>query len=69
MGAFLFEFVANFGDAKSTIIHPATTTHCRLSAKEKLECGIKDNLIRLSVGLEHVDDIISDLKKGFTSLA
>ncbi len=60
---------ANFGDAKSTIIHPATTTHCRLSVEEKLECGIKDNLIRLSVGLEDVDDIIGDLRKGFASLA
>ena len=59
---------ANFGDAKSTIIHPATTTHSRLSKEEKLKCGIKDNLIRLSIGLEDVEDIIHDLKLGFASL-
>ena len=59
---------ANFGDAKSTIIHPATTTHCRLSEEEQLRCGIKDNLIRISVGLEDVEDIINDLKRGFASL-
>ena len=59
---------ANFGDAKSTIIHPATTTHGRLSKEEKLKCGIKNNLIRLSIGLEDVEDIINDLERGFASL-
>ncbi len=59
---------ANFGDAKSTIIHPATTTHGRLSKEEKLKCGIKNNLIRLSIGLEDVEDIINDLERGFAGL-
>ena len=53
---------ANFGDAKSTIIHPATTTHSRLSKEEKFKCGIKDNLIRHSIGLDDIEDIINDLK-------
>lgn len=55
---------ANLGDAKSTITHPATTTHGRLSEDERVASGITDNLVRLSVGLEALDDIIADLAKG-----
>lgn len=55
---------ANFGDVKSIIVHPATTTHGRLSAEERRRTGIGDSLIRLSVGLEDVDDIIDDLERG-----
>ncbi len=57
----LISITANLGDAKSTITHPATTTHCRVSAEERAEAGIKDCLIRISVGLEHVDDLMDDL--------
>ena len=55
---------ANFGDVKSIIVHPATTTHGRLSPEERQRTGIGDSLIRLSVGLEAVDDIINDLERG-----
>ena len=58
----------NLGDAKTTITHPATTTHFRLSAEARAEAGVKDNLIRLSVGLEDVADIIKDLARGLDSL-
>jgi O-succinylhomoserine sulfhydrylase len=51
----------NLGDAKSLITHPATTTHSRLSAKERAATGVTDGLVRLSVGLEHADDLIADL--------
>ena len=54
----------NLGDAKSTITHPATTTHGKLSAEVKAAAGICEGLIRLSVGLEEVDDIIGDLSRG-----
>lgn len=54
----------NLGDAKSTITHPATTTHGKLPAEAKLAAGIGEGLIRLSVGLEDVDDIIADIKRG-----
>ncbi|WP_201527525.1 O-succinylhomoserine sulfhydrylase [Psychrobacter frigidicola] len=58
----------NLGDAKTTITHPATTTHFRLSPEARAEAGVKDNLIRLSVGLEDVEDIIKDLAHGLDSL-
>lgn len=58
----------NLGDAKTTITHPATTTHFRLSAEARAEAGVKDNLIRLSVGLEDVADIVKDLARGLDSL-
>ena len=58
----------NLGDAKTTITHPATTTHFRLSAQERAEAGVKEGLIRLSVGLEDVEDIIKDLARGLDSL-
>ncbi|TNC83038.1 MAG: O-succinylhomoserine sulfhydrylase [Oleiphilus sp.] len=59
---------ANLGDVKSTITHPATTTHGRLTEEDKLDAGITDNLIRLSVGLEHPEDVIRDLKRGLSAL-
>lgn len=58
----------NLGDAKTTVTHPATTTHFRLSAEARAEAGVKDSLIRLSVGLEDVDDIIKDLARGLDTL-
>jgi O-succinylhomoserine sulfhydrylase len=64
----ILSLTANLGDAKSTIVHPATTTHGRLSAQDKLEAGITDNLIRVAVGLEHVDDLKVDLLRGFAGL-
>ena len=60
----LFSLLANVGDAKSLIIHPATTTHQQLTPEEQLSTGVTDDLVRLSIGLEHVDDIIADLDRG-----
>src|SRR6185295_15240014 len=57
----LFYHVANIGDARSLAIHPASTTHSQLTAEEKLATGVSDNYVRLSVGIEHIDDIIADL--------
>lgn len=57
----LFSHLANVGDAKSLVIHPASTTHQQLSVEERLATGVTDDFIRLSIGLEHVDDIIADL--------
>ena len=57
----LISITANLGDAKSTITHPATTTHSRITAQARAEAGIKDNLVRIAVGLEHVDDLKADL--------
>ena len=59
---------ANLGDAKTTIIHPATTTHGRLSEEDRAAGGITENLIRVAVGLEHVDDLKADLQRGFEAL-
>ena len=58
----LISITANLGDAKSTITHPATTTHSRITAEARAEAGIKDNLVRIAVGLEHVDDLKTDLR-------
>ncbi len=60
----LLSITANLGDAKSTITHPATTTHGRLSDEEKQQAGISDGLIRISVGLESIDDIKADIENG-----
>ncbi len=60
----LISITANLGDTKSTITHPATTTHGRLSDEERNFAGIDDGLVRISVGLESIDDLISDLKRG-----
>ena len=65
----IFSLLANVADVKSLVIHPATTTHSQLSPEELLDQGIKPNTIRLSVGTEHIDDIIADLEKGFAAVA
>lgn len=57
----MFSHVANLGDAKSLAIHPATTTHSQLTSEQQLAGGIKPELVRLSVGIEHIDDILADL--------
>ena len=64
----LFSLLANVADVKSLVIHPASTTHSQLSEEELLQCGIKPNTIRLSIGTEHIDDIIEDLKRGFEAV-
>ena len=58
----LLSITGNFGDAKSTITHPATTTHARMTAEARAAAGIHDNLVRVSVGLEDYDDIQKDLE-------
>ena len=65
----IFSLLANVADVKSLVIHPATTTHSQLSPEELLDQGIQPNTIRLSVGTEHIDDIIADLEKGFAAVA
>jgi O-acetylhomoserine (thiol)-lyase len=64
----IFSLLANVADVKSLVIHPASTTHSQLSEEELREVGIKPNTIRLSIGTEHIDDIIADLEKGFAAL-
>ncbi len=64
----LFSLLANVADVKSLVIHPASTTHSQLSEKDLLSCGIKPNTIRLSIGTEHIDDIIADLSRGFDAV-
>jgi O-acetylhomoserine (thiol)-lyase len=61
----LFSLLANVADAKSLVIHPASTTHSQMNEKELLESGIKPNTIRLSIGIEHIDDLIYDLEQAF----
>ena len=64
----LFSLLANVADVKSLVIHPASTTHSQLSEKELLASGIKPNTIRLSIGTEHINDIIADLEHGFKAV-
>jgi O-succinylhomoserine sulfhydrylase len=64
----MISITANLGDTKTTITHPASTTHGRLTQKERDDAGIRDNLIRISVGLEEVEDIQADLARGFVRL-
>lgn len=64
----IFSLLANVADVKSLVIHPATTTHSQLSAEELADQGIKPNTIRLSIGTEHIDDIIADLQNGFDAV-
>ena len=64
----IFSLLANVADVKSLVIHPATTTHSQLSEEELLDAGIKPNTIRLSIGTEHIDDIIADLEQGFAAV-
>mgnify|MGYP002065174958 CR=1 FL=1 len=65
----VMSLTANLGDAKTTIVHPATTTHGRLTPEQRGEAGIGDNLIRVSVGLEDVTDLQADLQRGLDALA
>ena len=64
----IFSLLANVADVKSLVIHPATTTHSQLSEEELAEQNIKQNTIRLSIGTEHIDDIIADLEGGFAAI-
>jgi len=64
----LLSLSANLGDTRSIVTHPASTTHSKLSAEERLECGITDGMVRVSVGLEHTDDIISDIKQALDKI-
>jgi O-succinylhomoserine sulfhydrylase len=64
----MVSLTANLGDAKTTIVHPATTTHGRLSEADKVEAGITENLIRIAVGLEHIDDIKRDIGRGLQAV-
>ncbi len=64
----IFSLLANVADVKSLVIHPATTTHSQLSPEELADQGIRPNTIRLSIGTEHIDDIIADLEKGFAAV-
>ena len=64
----LFSLLANVADVKSLVIHPASTTHSQLTAEELEDVGIKQNTVRLSIGTEHIDDIIADLEKGFAAI-
>ena len=61
----IFSLLANVADVKSLVIHPASTTHSQMNEEELRESGIKPNTIRLSIGTEHIDDIIYDLEQAF----
>ena len=63
----MFYHVANIGDARSLAIHPATTTHSQLSAEEQAATGVSDGYVRLSIGIEHIDDIIADLEQALAA--
>ena len=64
----LFSLLANVADVKSLVIHPASTTHSQLEGDDLLACGIRPTTIRLSIGTEHIDDIIADLERGFDAV-
>lgn len=64
----IFSLLANVADVKSLVIHPASTTHSQLTGEELADQGIKQSTIRLSIGTEHIDDIIADLEKGFAAI-
>jgi O-acetylhomoserine (thiol)-lyase len=64
----LFSLLANVADVKSLVIHPASTTHSRMTERELRESGIRPNTVRLSIGIEHIDDIIDDLETGFEAV-
>ena len=65
----LFCLLANVGDAKSLVIHPASTTHQQLTIEEQIASGVSEDTIRLSVGIENIDDIIGDLRQALDSTA
>jgi len=64
----LISVTANLGDTRTTLTHPATTTHGRLSPEDRQQAGIGDNLLRLSVGLEYIEDLQKDLARGLDAL-
>jgi O-acetylhomoserine (thiol)-lyase len=64
----LFSHLANVGDAKSLALHPASTSHSQLSEEDRLQGGLTDDLVRLSIGIEHIDDIIADLDRAFKKI-
>ena len=64
----IFSLLANVADVKSLVIHPATTTHSQLTEEELLAAGIRPGTIRLSIGTEHIEDILEDLKEAFSAL-
>lgn len=66
-GTKLLSITANLGDTRTTIVHPASTTHARISAEDRERAGISDGVVRISVGLENVEDIIADLDRGLNS--
>ena len=68
-GTRILSLTANLGDAKTTIVHPGTTTHGRLSDEQKIAAGITDNLIRIAVGLEAIEDIIADVEGGLNAIS
>jgi len=63
----LFSHVANIGDVRSLVIHPATTTHSQLNPEEQIAAGVTPGLVRLSLGLENIDDIKADLEQAFAA--
>ena len=63
----LFSHLANIGDVRSLVIHPASTTHSQLTPEQQLTTGVTPGLVRLSVGLEHVDDLLADLEAGLAA--
>jgi O-acetylhomoserine (thiol)-lyase len=63
----LFSHVANIGDVRSLVIHPASTTHSQLTPEQQLTAGVTPGLVRLSVGLENIVDIKADLEQGFAA--
>jgi len=64
----IMSLTANLGDTKTTIVHPATTTHGRLTPEQRAQAGIHDNLIRIAVGLEDVGDLQRDIQRGFSGI-
>jgi O-succinylhomoserine sulfhydrylase len=64
----LMSLTANLGDAKTTVVHPATTTHSRITETQRREAGISDGLVRIAVGLEHIEDIKADCARGLDAL-
>jgi O-succinylhomoserine sulfhydrylase len=65
----LMSITANLGDVKTTLTHPASTTHSRITAAERERAGITEGLLRISVGLEHLDDLKADIQRGLAALA
>ena len=61
----IFSLLANVADVKSLVIHPASTTHSQMTEEELLAAGITPTTVRLSIGIEHIDDILADLEQGF----